>query len=90
MIEADGPPRIDELLDKAFEAFGAGDRATANVLAEQVLALDIKGPTIPRHRRGISSQLEHSSRVVLEPRAPLKRTLAVCLTQGLVAVDIGH
>lgn len=40
MIEAEGPPRIDELLDKAFEAFGAGDRATANVLAEQVLALD--------------------------------------------------
>jgi class 3 adenylate cyclase len=33
-------PHIDELLDQAFQAINAGDRATANVLAEQVLALD--------------------------------------------------
>ena len=33
-------PHIDELLDRAFQAINAGDRATANVLAEQVLALD--------------------------------------------------
>ena len=35
-----GAPHIDELLDQAFQAINAGDRATANVLAEQVLALD--------------------------------------------------
>ena len=40
MSRADGAPHIDELLDRAFEAINAGDRATANVLAEQVLALD--------------------------------------------------
>jgi class 3 adenylate cyclase len=33
-------PHIDALLDQAFEAINAGDRAKANVLAETVLALD--------------------------------------------------
>jgi class 3 adenylate cyclase len=33
-------PKIDELLDRAFEAIGRGERTTANTLAEQVLALD--------------------------------------------------
>jgi class 3 adenylate cyclase len=33
-------PTIDELLDRAFEAIGRGERATANTLAEQVLAID--------------------------------------------------
>ena len=40
MNDASEPPRVDELLDQAFEAFSAGDRATAAVLAEQVLTLD--------------------------------------------------
>ncbi len=31
---------IDELLDRAFEAIGRGERTTANTLAEQVLAID--------------------------------------------------
>ncbi len=40
MSVASGPPRIDELLDRAFQAINEGDRATAKVLAEQVLELD--------------------------------------------------
>ncbi|WP_099021783.1 ATP-binding protein [Mycolicibacterium palauense] len=40
MSDAEQRPRVDELLDRACEAINAGDRATANVLAEQVLALD--------------------------------------------------
>lgn len=40
MSDVEPQPRIDELLDRAFEAIGRGERATANILAEQVLALD--------------------------------------------------
>lgn len=40
MTEAEPPSRIDELLDLAFQAIEAGDRSTANELAEKVLALD--------------------------------------------------
>jgi class 3 adenylate cyclase len=36
----DRPQAIDELLDRAFQALNDGDRATANVLAGQVLSLD--------------------------------------------------
>jgi class 3 adenylate cyclase len=34
------PPGVDELLDRALRALGEGNRATANHLAEQVLAVD--------------------------------------------------
>jgi class 3 adenylate cyclase len=37
---AEQPRAIDQLLARAFEAISTGDRATANVLAQQVLALD--------------------------------------------------
>ncbi len=38
---SDQPPtNIDELLDRAFEAIGRGERTAANTLAEQVLAID--------------------------------------------------
>ena len=40
MSTPDQPQAIDALLDQAFEAISEGDRATANVLAEQVLAID--------------------------------------------------
>jgi class 3 adenylate cyclase len=33
-------PAIDELLDRAFEAIGRGERTAAHDLAEQVLAID--------------------------------------------------
>ena len=38
--EDDPPATIDDLLDAAFEAIGVGDRHTAKVLAERVLAVD--------------------------------------------------
>ncbi|CAN5783603.1 adenylate/guanylate cyclase domain-containing protein [soil metagenome] len=44
MTEPEQPSRIDELLDLAFQAIEAGDRNTANELAEQVLALDHGNP----------------------------------------------
>jgi class 3 adenylate cyclase/predicted ATPase len=37
---ADRPPGVDELLDRALRALAEGNRATANLLAEQVLAVD--------------------------------------------------
>ena len=40
MTEPNQPPGVDELLDRALHAFGEGKRATANQLAEQVLAVD--------------------------------------------------
>ncbi|MET0898694.1 MAG: adenylate/guanylate cyclase domain-containing protein [Mycobacterium sp.] len=40
MTEPEQPSRIDDLLDLAFQAIEAGDRSTANQLAEQVLAID--------------------------------------------------
>ena len=39
MSDVQPQPTIDELLDRAFEAIGRGERATANILAEQVLAI---------------------------------------------------
>lgn len=42
MTDRQAQPAIDELLDRAFEAIGRGERATANILAEQVLAIDRK------------------------------------------------
>jgi class 3 adenylate cyclase/tetratricopeptide (TPR) repeat protein len=43
---SDPPPRptIDELLDRAVRAINRGDRATADALAEQVLAVDRSNP----------------------------------------------
>jgi class 3 adenylate cyclase len=40
MSTPDQPQAIDALLDQAVEAISEGDRATANVLAERVLAID--------------------------------------------------
>jgi class 3 adenylate cyclase len=40
----DQPPGVDELLDRALRALAAGHRATANRLAEQVLAVDRHNP----------------------------------------------
>ena len=40
MSRADQPPGVDELLDRALRALAEGHRATANRLAEQVLAVD--------------------------------------------------
>jgi class 3 adenylate cyclase/tetratricopeptide (TPR) repeat protein len=40
VTQASGQPDIDELLDRAFEAIGDGDRETAAALAGQVLAVD--------------------------------------------------
>ncbi|MCW2687749.1 MAG: adenylate/guanylate cyclase protein [Mycobacterium sp.] len=40
MSRPEPPAGVDELLDRACQAHNDGDRATANVLAEQVLALD--------------------------------------------------
>ncbi|MGA8544195.1 MAG: adenylate/guanylate cyclase domain-containing protein [Mycobacterium sp.] len=40
MSRPDQPPGVDELLDRALRALAEGRRATANRLAEQVLAVD--------------------------------------------------
>ena len=40
MNRPDQPPGVDELLDRALRALAEGHRATANRLAEQVLAVD--------------------------------------------------
>ncbi len=40
MSRPDQPPGVDELLDRALRALAKGQRATANRLAEQVLAVD--------------------------------------------------
>lgn len=40
MNRPDQPPGVDELLDRALQALAEGHRATANRLAEQVLAVD--------------------------------------------------
>lgn len=40
MNRSDQPPGVDELLDRALHALAEGHRATANRLAEQVLAVD--------------------------------------------------
>jgi class 3 adenylate cyclase len=40
----DQPPGVDELLDRALRALAEGQRATANRLAEQVLAVDRHNP----------------------------------------------
>ena len=40
MIDPQHPASIDELLDRAVQAINRGDRATADALAEQVLAVD--------------------------------------------------
>jgi class 3 adenylate cyclase/tetratricopeptide (TPR) repeat protein len=40
VTDHEAPVTIDALLDRAFEAIGAGDRQAANVLAERVLAVD--------------------------------------------------
>lgn len=40
MSRSDQPPGVDELLDRALRALAEGHRATANRLAEQVLAVD--------------------------------------------------
>ncbi|HTZ15587.1 MAG TPA: hypothetical protein VMC78_18575, partial [Mycobacterium sp.] len=40
MSRPDPAPGVDELLDRALRALAAGQRATANRLAEQVLAVD--------------------------------------------------
>lgn len=40
MNQSDQPPGVDELLDRALRALAEGQRATANRLAEQVLAVD--------------------------------------------------
>ena len=37
-------PTIDELLDRAVQAINRGDRATADALAGQVLAVDRSNP----------------------------------------------
>jgi class 3 adenylate cyclase/tetratricopeptide (TPR) repeat protein len=37
-------PKVDELLDRAFQAITDGDRATANILAGRVLAMDRGNP----------------------------------------------
>ena len=44
MSRPDQPPGVDELLDRALRALAAGHRATANRLAEQVLAVDRHNP----------------------------------------------
>ncbi len=40
MSNSEPQPTIDDLLDRAFEAIGRGERIIANILAGQVLALD--------------------------------------------------
>ncbi|OBK70473.1 adenylate/guanylate cyclase domain-containing protein [Mycobacterium sp. 1274761.0] len=40
MNDSQHPPAVDELLDRAVQAINSGDRATADALAEQVLAVD--------------------------------------------------
>ena len=40
MNDSQHPASVDELLDRAVQAINRGDRATADALAEQVLAFD--------------------------------------------------
>ncbi|CQD12074.1 hypothetical protein BN970_02465 [Mycolicibacterium conceptionense] len=40
MSHSDGPSGVDQLLDRALLAASEGDRATAKLLAGQVLAVD--------------------------------------------------
>lgn len=40
MTDSQDPASVDELLDRAVQALNSGDRATADALAEQVLAVD--------------------------------------------------